>query len=218
LLQDESTFHGRLSDQQYDQIGNRLEGAEVTTLQSDHQKKYVLTGRFSDRLPEQIPNERQGHLLAYYKDLGFELRYPQLYCLRAYELGKPQNLVDLPIELCSLREWQQVKEDESMKPLPPPSVSERYRSIMTAINSCNFHSDELCKEIELEVNCERMMAIPYEILSKRQIILSRQGAFRNPVSIDRMGFIYIADRSHPNARQMQDKLLNEFYNVSVIFS
>jgi hypothetical protein len=63
-----------------------------------------------------------------------------------------------------------------------------------------------------------MTAIPYEILAKRQIILSRQGGFTNPVSIDKMAFIYLADRLHPNARQVQDKLLNSFYDVSVIFS
>jgi hypothetical protein len=218
LQQNKNNFHGVFSDQQYNQIGNCLKDIEVTTFRSDHQKKYVLTGRFSDQLPGKTPNKEKGNLLDYYKDLGFDLRYPKLYCLEAYPLNNSQNLVDLPIELCSLREWQQVKEDENTKPVPAPSVSERYHSIMAAIRDCNFYDDELCKEIQLEVNCESMTAIPYEILAKRRIILSRQGGFTNPVSIDKMAFIYMADRSYPNARQVQDKLLNNFYDVSIIFS
>jgi hypothetical protein len=218
LRQNKNNFHGVFSDQQYNQIGNCLKDIEVTTARSEHQKKYVLTGRFSNQLPGKIPINGKGNLLDYYKDLDFDLRYPQLYCLEAYPLNNSQNLVDLPIELCSLREWQQVKEDENTKPVPAPPVSERYHSIMAAIRNCNFYDDELCKEIQLEVNCESMTAITYEILAKRQIILSRQGGFTNPVSIDKMAFIYLADRLHPNARQVQDKLLNSFYDVSVIFS
>ena len=216
LLQDESAFRGQLSDQQYNQIGNHLKDIEVTTFQSDHQKKYVLTGHFSDLLPGQIPIEGHDHLLDYFKHLGFQLRYPQLYCLKAYQLSKPQHIIDLPIELCSLREWQQVKEDESTKPVPAPPVNERFHSIMAAINNCNFRDDDLCKEIQLEVSCESMMGIPYEMLRKRQI-LSRQGAFTNPVSIDHMAFIYLAERRQPNARQVQEKLLNSFYDVSIMF-
>jgi hypothetical protein len=138
--------------------------------------------------------------------------------LKAYQLNNLQHLVDLPIELCSLREWQQVKEDENTKPVPAPPVSERFHSIMAAIRNCNFHDDELCKEIQLQVNCDRMMAVPYETLRKRQITLSRRGGFTNPVSIDKMAFIYLTDRQQSNARQVQEKLLNNFYDVSIIFS
>jgi hypothetical protein len=218
LQQDESAFHGMLTDRQYDQIGNRLKDVEITTAQSDHQKTYVLTGRFSDQLPGKTFIEGQEHLLDYYKHIGFELRFPQLYCLKAHRLGNPQHLVDLPIELCCLREWQQVVEDESTKPVPAPPVTERFYSIMDAIRSCNFHDDELCKEIQLEICCEGMTAIPYETLRKRQITLSRQGGFTNPISIDKMAFIYLAERRQPNARQVQEKLLNNFYDVNIIFS
>ncbi|CAF3707331.1 unnamed protein product [Rotaria sp. Silwood1] len=214
LLKNESSFRGSLLDRHYDQIGNRLKDVEVTTAQSNYEKIYILTGYFSDQLPEKTPIKEQGNLLNYYKHLGFELRYPQLYCVKAYPLGNPQNLVDLPIELCCLREWQQVKEDENTKPVPAPTVDKRYHSILTAIRYCNFHDDELCKEIQLEVNCQTMMGIPYETLSKRQIILGRQGAFTNPVSIDNMAFIYLAERQQPNARQIQEKLLNNFYDLS----
>ncbi|CAF4018323.1 unnamed protein product [Rotaria sp. Silwood2] len=136
LLQNKSSFPGLLSDRQYNQIGNGLKDVEVTTAQSDHQNRYVLTGYFSDHLPEKTFIEGQGNLLDYYKHLGFALRYPQLYCLKAYRLGNSQNLVDLPIELCSLREWQQVKEDESTKPIPAPPVSKRYHLILAAIRNC----------------------------------------------------------------------------------
>ncbi|CAF1157499.1 unnamed protein product [Rotaria sp. Silwood1] len=214
LLKNESSFRGSLLDRHYDQIGNRLKDVEVTTAQSNYEKIYILTGYFSDQLPEKTPIKEQGNLLNYYKHLGFELRYPQLYCVKAYPLGNPQNLVDLPIELCCLREWQQVKEDENTKPVPAPTVDKRYHSILTAIRYCNFHDDELCKEIQLEVNCQTMMGIPYETLSKRQIILGRQGAFTNPVSIDNMAFIYLAERQQPNARQIQEKLLNNFYDAA----
>jgi hypothetical protein len=218
LQQDRVPFQGRLLDQQYDQIGNHLKDVEVTTVQSDHQKKYVLTGYFSRDLPRNVIIKGQENLLDYYKHLGFELRYPQLYCLKAYPLGNSQHLVDLPIEVCYLREWQQVKEDESTKPVPAPPVNERFDSIIEAIRYCNFHENELCKEIQLEVDCEEMMAIPYETLRKRQIIQTRQGGFTNPISIDKMGFIYLADRQQQNARQMQEKLLNNFYDVSIRFS
>jgi hypothetical protein len=217
LLQNETNFHGVFSDQQYNQIGNRLKGIEVTTAQSDHQKKYVLTGRFSRELPENTFIEGKGNLLDYYKDLGFDLGSPQLYCVQAHPLGKPNYIVDLPIELCSLREWQQVQEDESAKPVPAPSVSERYHSIMKAIKSCNFYDNQLCKEIQLEVNCESMIPIPYEILAKRQVILGRYGSFIDPVPIEKMAFIYLAERRHSNAKQVQNKLLNNFYDVSIRF-
>lgn len=217
LQQNENNFRGFFSDQQYNQIENRLKGIEVTTAQSDHQKKYVLTGRFSNQLPENTVVEGKGNLLNYYKDLDFQLRYPKLYCVEAHPLNNSDNLVDLPIELCSLREWQQVKEDENTKPVTAPSVSERYNSIMTAIKNCNFNDDQLCKEIQLEVNCESMAAIPYEILAKRHITLGRQGGFTKPVSINKMAFIYLTDRSYSNARQVQNKLLTSFDEVSVIF-
>jgi hypothetical protein len=217
LQQDQSTFHGRLLDRQYDQIGNHLNGVEVTTTQSGHQDKYILTGHFSNDLPGKILIKGQERLSDYYKHLGYELQHSQLYCLKAHPIGKPQYLVDLPIEVCSLPEWQQVKEDESAKPVPAPPVNDRFRSIMAAIKSCNFRDSELCKEIQLEVKCEGMMAIPYETLRKRQIALSRQGGFTNPVSIDKMAFIYLAERPQPNARQVQEKLLNNFYDVSIIF-
>ncbi|CAF1452154.1 unnamed protein product [Adineta steineri] len=213
LMQAERPFHGQLTDRQYDQISNCLRDVEVTTVQSDHQKKYVLTGRFSDP-PGNIPIQNQRNLLDYYKDLGFPLRYPQLYCLQAYPLGNPQRLDDLPIELCSLREWQQVKEDESMKPVPAPLVSKRFSSIMEAIRNCNFRDNELCKEIQLEVDCDKMMAVPYETLTKRQVILSRRGGFTNPVPVGTMAFIYLTDRQQSNARQLQEKLLNSFYDAA----
>jgi hypothetical protein len=63
-----------------------------------------------------------------------------------------------------------------------------------------------------------MMPIPYETLSKRQITLSRQGGFTNPVSINKMAFIYLAERQQSNARQVQENLLNNFYDVSFRFS
>ncbi|CAF3312114.1 unnamed protein product [Rotaria socialis] len=213
LLQNKSPCHEFLSDRQYDQIGNRLKDIEVTTVQSDYQNRYVLTGNFSD-LPRKIFMEGRGHLLDYYKDLGFELHYPKLYCLKAHSAGNPQNLVDLPIELCYLREWQMVKEDENTKPVPAPPVSKRYDSILGAIRSCNFHDDKLCKEIQLEVSCEAMMPVPYETLRKRQITLSRQGAFTNPIPIHKMAFIYLAERQQPNAKQVQKKLLNNFYDAA----
>ena len=216
LMQDRTSFQGRLLDRQYDQISNHLKDIEVTTVQSDHQKKYVLTGHFSDHLPGQTPMNEQENLLDYYKHLGFELRYPQLYCFKAYRLGNSQHIIDLPIELCYFREWQQVKEDENTKPVPAPPVNERFNSILEAIRNCNFHDNQLCKEIQLEVNCEGMMTIHYETLRKRQII-SRQGGFTNPISIDQMGFIYLADRQQQYARQIQEKLLNNFYEVSIIF-
>lgn len=191
-----------------------MKDVEVTTAQSDYQKKYVLTGYFSNDLPGKILVNAQDNLLDYYKTLGFDLRYPKLYCLKAYPIGKPQRLVDLPIEICSLQEWQQVAEVESTKPIPAPPVNERYHSILAAIRSCNFHDDELCKEIKLHVNCEKMMVVPYETLRKRDIDLSRHGGFTRPVSIDNMAFIYLAERKQPNARQVQEKLLNNFYDVS----
>jgi hypothetical protein len=218
LQQNLSTFRGQLSDWQYDQIGNRLKGVEVTTDQSDHQDKYVLTGHFSDDLPGKILIKGQERLSEYYKHLGFELKYPHLYCMKAHPIGKPHYLVDLPIERCRLQEWQPVKEDESTKPVPAPPVDKRFRSIMAAINSCNFHDDELCKEIQLEIHCERMMEIPYETLRKRQITLSKQGSFTKPISIDKMGFIYLTDRHQSNARSIQEKLLYSFYDVSIRFS
>lgn len=217
LNQNPSAFHGQLSDRHYDQIGNRLKDIEVTTIQSDNRDKYVLTGRFSDNLPGKILIKGKGNLLDYYRDLNCVLQNPQLYCLKAYPIGKPQYIVDLPIEVCSLQEWQQVKEDESTKPVPAPPVNERFHSIMTAIKSCNFHDNELCKEIQLEINCEKMMAIPYEILRKRQINVSRQGGFTKPASIDKMGFIYLADHQERYARQAQEKLLNNFYDVRYIY-
>ncbi|CAM4764127.1 unnamed protein product [Rotaria magnacalcarata] len=213
LLQIKSPFHGFLSDREYNRISNCLKDVEVTTVQSDHQKKYVLMGHFSD-LPGKISMEGQGHLLDYYKNLGFELRYPKLYCLKAYSAGHPQNLVDLPIELCYLREWQTAKEDESTKPIPAPSVSKRYHSILAAIRNCNFHDDKLCKEIQLEVSYKAMMPVPYETLRKRQITLSQQDAFTNPVPIHNMAFIYLAERQQPNARQVQEKLLKNFYDAA----
>ncbi|CAF5016423.1 unnamed protein product, partial [Rotaria sp. Silwood1] len=63
FLQNKSPFHGLLSDRQYDQIGNRLKDVEVTTIQSDHQNKYVLTGHFSNDLPGKTFIEEQTHLL-----------------------------------------------------------------------------------------------------------------------------------------------------------
>ena len=212
LQQNKSDFHGHLSDRQYDQLGNHLKGVEVTTVQSDHRKTYVLTGSFSDDLPDKTLIEGQENLFDYYKHLGFQLHYPQLYCLKAYASHNLQHLIDLPMELCSLREWQQVKEDESTKPVPAPNVSDRYHSITEAIRNCNFRDDVLCKEIKLAVDCSRMMAVPYETLRKRQITLSRQGGFTNPVSIGQMGFIYLAEHQQPNARQVQEKLLNSFYD------
>lgn len=218
LQQNKSDFHGVLSDRQYDQLSNHLKGVEITTVQSDHRKTYVLTGRFSDDLPGKTLIEGQENLFDYYKHLGFQLLYPRLYCLKAFASHNPRHLIDLPIELCSLREWQQVKEDESTKPVPAPDVSDRYHSIMEAIRNCNFHDDVLCKEIQLEVDCARMMAIPYETLRKREITVGRQGRFTNPVSIDQMGFIYLAERRQPYARQVQEKLLNNFYDVSIAYS
>ncbi|CAF1310776.1 unnamed protein product [Rotaria sordida] len=158
LLQNKSPFHGWLSDRQYDQIGNRLKDAEVTTIQSDHQNKYVLTGYFSDNLPENTFIERQGNLLDYYKHLGFELRYPKLYCLKAYRLGNPQNIVDLPIELCCLEEWQQVKEDENTKPIPAPSVSLATQCAnftkVQRISNLRSYCDKLLKSVNTKLSGE----------------------------------------------------------------
>ncbi|CAF3465171.1 unnamed protein product [Rotaria sp. Silwood1] len=158
FLQNKSPFHGLLSDRQYDQIGNRLKDVEVTTIQSDHQNKYVLTGHFSNDLPGKTFIEEQTHLLDYYKHLGFELRYPKLYCLKAYSLGKPQNLVDLPIELCCLREWQQVKEDESMKPIPAPPVSlvtqcANFTKVQRMLN-LKHYCDSLLKSVNTKLSGE----------------------------------------------------------------
>ncbi|CAF3721515.1 unnamed protein product [Adineta steineri] len=210
-----STFNGELSDRQYNQVCNFLRDVEVTTTQSDYETNYVLTGCFSKELPKKIFLERSGQFLdQYYKDLGFELRYPNLYCLKAYKRNRPQNIVDLPIELCIFREWQQAKEDDSTKPVSAPSVSDRFQSIMAAIASCNFHDDELCKEIQLEINCDEMMAIPYETLEKRQITLRQQRRFINPVPVDKMAFIYLVDPRQPNMRDVQEKLLYSFYDAA----
>ena len=217
LRQRKSDFRGVLSDQQYDEIGNHLKDIEVTTHQSEYRSKYVLTGTFSEKLPAQIVIKEKGNLLDYYKGLDCELKYPRLYCFKAYPLGKPQFVVDLPIELCSLREWQEVKPDESTRPVPAPPVNERYNAIMAAIRNCNFVDNSLFKEIQLKVDCNDMMAIPYDTLHQRQITLSRQGRYTQSISIDRMGFIYLADRRQGNARQIQEKLLNSFYEVRIIF-
>ncbi|CAF5142362.1 unnamed protein product, partial [Rotaria socialis] len=68
-----------------------------------------------------------------------------------------------------------------MKPVTAPVVHKRYHSILAAIQNCNFHDDELSKEIQLEVRCDKMMEIPYEILTKPQITLSRHRGFTDPV-------------------------------------
>ena len=215
LQQRQSDFRGVLSDQQYNHIAGYLKDIEVTTMQSDYQNKYVLTGRFSNQLPKQIFINQEENLLDYYKRLKCELQFPQLYCLKAHAVGKPDNVIDLPIELCSLAEWQEVKADESTKPVPAPPVDERYRSIMAAIKDCNFYDSPLCAEIQLQVNCDEMMAVPYEWLEKRHIRSCRQARFTRPIDIDKMGFIYLADHRQPNARPVQNKFLNTFYEVSI---
>ncbi|CAF3592980.1 unnamed protein product [Rotaria socialis] len=214
LLKNKSSFQGWLSDEQYNIISLHLKDVEITTAQSEHEKKYILTGDFSNDLPAKIHIRDEENLLSYYKHLGFELCYPKLYCLKAYPLGNPTKIVDLPIEYCSLREWQPVKENEFMKPVTAPVVHKRYHSILAAIQNCNFHDDELSKEIQLEVRCDKMMEIPYEILTKPQITLSRHRGFTDPVPIDNMAFLYLTDRREPNARQMQEKLLNNFYDAA----
>lgn len=218
LSQSPSNFRESLSNQQYNEIYSYLKGVEVTTTQSDYEKIYILTGDFSSDLPQNIWIREKENLLNYYKHLGYELRYPKLYCLKAYPLGHRENIVDLPIEHCSLREWQQVKENESTKPVRAPPVNERYLSILEAIRNCDFHGNELCQEIQLEVNCEKMMEIPYEILSKPKIITNRRGGFIDPVPINKMAFLYLTDRRQNNAIQVKNKLLNNFYDVSLAFS
>ena len=205
-----------LDDRDYNQIGHLLKDVEVTTVQSEYQKKYVLTGDFSENLPEKTFIDEQTHLLSYYQRLGFDLRYPRLYCVKAFESGSRRNLVDLPIELCSLQEWQQVKENERVQPVPAPAVDVRYRSITKAIKSCNFRDHELCREIQFEINSDGMMEIPYETLRQRQITLSRSRGFTRPVPIERMAFIYLAERPQPDQRRIQEKLLNGFYDVSIL--
>ena len=215
LQRDVSAFRGMLDDTHYSQISNYLKDVEVTTVQSEYRKKYVLTGDFSEHLPERIFIDGQKHLLNYYQSLGFNLRYPKLYCVKAYESGNRRKLVDLPIELCSLQEWQQVRENARVQPVRAPAVDVRFRSITEAIKSCNFRDHELCKEIQFEIESQGMMAIPYETLRRRQITLSQGRGFTNPVSIDRMGFIYLAERRQQDQRHIQEKLLNNFYDVSI---
>ncbi|UJR32244.1 hypothetical protein I4U23_019710 [Adineta vaga] len=162
-------FAGRLSDQQYRQISNNLKDVEVTTMQSENEKTYVLTGDFSQQLPAQIP-VREQNLLNYYKDLGFPLRYPNLYCLKAYKQNHQEEIVDLPIELCQLGEWQQVKEDENTKPVPAPPVNARFHSIMRVVQNCNFDDSALFREIQLEVGCAEMMDVSYDTLRSVKLI------------------------------------------------
>lgn len=217
LGQKKAGFCGVLSDQQYYNVGGYLKDVEVTTYQSENRSKYVLTGQFSDALPAQIVINENQNLLDYYKGLDCELQYPRLYCFKAYPLGKPQHVVDLPIELCSLREWQEVKVDEGTKPVPAPPVNERYNAIMAAIRSCNFVDNPLFQEIQLQIDRNEMMAIPYDTLQQRQVTLSRRNRYTQSIPIDRMGFIYLADHNQRDARQVQNKLLDSFYEVRIVF-
>ena len=214
LQQQSSDFHGELENHHYNKVGHFLNKVEVITAQSDYQRRYILTGQFSNDLPDNIILRDGERLTDYYRRLGFELRYPKLYCLKAYPLGKPDFLVDLPIELCSFQEWQQVINDPNMKPVPAMPVDARYQSIMTAMRHCNFRDHELCKEIQLEVHDQEMLAVDYEVLRKRQITVGPRGAFINPAWVDTMGFIYLSEYRQANSSQVIDNLLNSFYQVN----
>jgi hypothetical protein len=42
-------------------------------------------------------------------------------------------------------------------------LGKKNNSIFNPIQSCRF-DDELCSKIQLKVNCNRMMPVPYEVL------------------------------------------------------
>ena len=206
-------FHGVLTNNDYTTIGAFLKDVEIITVQSEYHDRYILTGQFSNDLPGNIIVRDNERLTDYYRRLGFELKYPKLYCLKAHPVGKRDRLVDLPIELCCFQEWQQVTNDQNMKPVSAMPVSERYHGIMSSIRNCNFRDHELCKEIHLEIDCQEMLGIDYEVLNRRQIIVGQRGAFLNPAWIDQMGFLYLTEYHQTNERQVKDNFLNNFYQV-----
>lgn len=214
LGQNINNFKGWIEDNRYYQIENDLKGIEVTTAQSEHQKKYTLTGRFSEHLPGQIPIDGHKNLSAYYKALGYELKNPNLYCLKAYRADKPDNIIDLPIEHCSILDWQMVGDDKNINPVKAPPPHERYASIMKSIQSCDFTSNQLCKEISFQVESKEMMTVPYGVLAPRDVRSGQKGSFLNPVKINRMAFIYLTDRQRQDARAVKDNLLQTFRFVA----
>ncbi|CAF0871845.1 unnamed protein product [Adineta ricciae] len=206
-------FSGHLPDEVYYEISNFLKGVEITTHQSDNQHTYVLTGEYSDVLPEEIV-VREQNLLAYYRGLGFELRYPKLYCLKAHKPNNPNYIVDLPIELCRFREWQPAKEDENVKPVPAPPADERFHSILRLVQSCNFRDSKLFQEIQFDVGSAAMMDVPYDILQTRQILSGHRHGFTNPVSIRQMGFLYLTDQRNHYASQRNTGFFDSFYQTA----
>lgn len=213
----EHNFRGTILDNDYYSKLSQLAGIEVTTKQSEYKKVYVLTGHFAEHLPGKtfINNngiDKRQNLLEYYEKLGYKLQFPNLYCAKAHAFGDNDNVIDLPIELCRLREWQEVN-DANMSPVPPPPVNERYESISKAIQNCRF-DDELCSEIQLKVDCNRLMPIPYEVLRKPKISSGARQGFINPIAIHTMAYIYLADSNRYNTKNVQNNLLNAFYAVS----
>jgi hypothetical protein len=210
-------FRGTILDNDYYSKLSQLASIEVTTKQSDYKKVYVLTGHFAEDLPgktfidHSVTGKRQD-LLEYYEKLGYGLKFPKLYCAKAHALGDKDNVIDLPIELCRLREWQEVN-DANLNPIPPPPVNERYESILKAIQSCSF-DDELCSEIQLKVNCNQMMPLLYEVLQKPNISSGIRQRFINPIAIQTMAYIYLTDSNRYNTNNVQNNLLNTFYAVS----
>ncbi|CAF0808695.1 unnamed protein product [Rotaria sordida] len=243
--------HG-MTNNDYEKAKLVLNGCKITTKQSNYTQIYQIRS-FSD-IPERqvfdftkevnVNGQKtrsiiQYNLIDYYgHEKNIQLQYPKLRCLQCYFLHERHDPKHLPMEVCRILQWQECEresahEQRNRQSLTIPTPDQRYRDIMSSLQSCDYRSPPtlpLCKAVQLTVDDTEMKLIKARILpppiinnNHAEITMGRinlKGKFVDPYKLKSIAFVYFGPQPPPLPPQrkiLMEKFVESFNKMAKIF-